>query len=536
MIIPLYNLQAHNVMTNVVVDAGTDAKVAKFMRRGLEVIGLAVLEPMEVWAGGIGTGPMMAAPGSARTSLDAPRPNTPGSSAVSLSSSGHPPPTTPQPAPIPPPTPTSAQQGNGAKRFFGKIFKKKDVPSHGSNPNSITSLVQVTSPLLHPDGDRALRTPTKRNSLLVPSFNGPEGSPQTPQNAQSPILQPQVLGVQPMLNARTYPPRGRPTAYIWTVSRWLKGSPESLLGGVKGILLSDRREEPIELESAVTVTFEWIRGKSGEKKRKRAANGTDATETEGATVSRRHSVALTASNSPSMTSLNDGQIPQQKARRKRSSIKGRASMDSQRARSSSPQNRGSIHTNTTTSEAGDDGDESDPEDSETPWTCNVIVKRNPDGGLRIRSQRSASVISPSSGTSSQTLTGLQSSPPQQIKVKVATVSPTPHHPKVVSLLKIPFPLPDIEVANVKLRKRIVTPAGVARPATSSGTPAKSPGIFGNKELGIGRSHSADSEGLILTAEEIKDIVATTGLWLVVREGMGGVGKVGRKGDGWKLRG
>jgi len=121
-------------------------------------------------------------------------------------------------------------------------------------------------------------------------------------------------------------------------------------------------------------------------------------------------------------------------------------------------------------------------------------------------------------------------------VKVATVSPTPHHPKVVSLLKIPFPLPDIEVANVKLRKRIVTPAGVARPATATGAPAKSPGIFGNKELGIGKSHAADSEGLILTAEEIKDIVATTGLWLVVREGMGGVGKVGRKGDGWKLRG
>ncbi len=30
MIIPLYNLQAHNVLTNVIVDAGTDAKIAKF--------------------------------------------------------------------------------------------------------------------------------------------------------------------------------------------------------------------------------------------------------------------------------------------------------------------------------------------------------------------------------------------------------------------------------------------------------------------------------------------------------------------------
>lgn len=49
MIIPLYNLQAHSVLTNVILDAGTDAKVAKFQRRGLEIIGLAVLEPVEVW-------------------------------------------------------------------------------------------------------------------------------------------------------------------------------------------------------------------------------------------------------------------------------------------------------------------------------------------------------------------------------------------------------------------------------------------------------------------------------------------------------
>jgi hypothetical protein len=43
-------------------------------------------------------------------------------------------------------------------------------------------------------------------------------------------------------------------------------------------------------------------------------------------------------------------------------------------------------------------------------------------------------------------------------------------------------------------------------------------------------------GLVLTAEEIKDVVASTALWLVVREAMGGVGKDKRKGDGWKLRG
>ena len=49
MIVPLYNLSAHNVMTNTVLDAGTDAKVAKLHKRGMEILALAVLECVEIW-------------------------------------------------------------------------------------------------------------------------------------------------------------------------------------------------------------------------------------------------------------------------------------------------------------------------------------------------------------------------------------------------------------------------------------------------------------------------------------------------------
>jgi hypothetical protein len=93
---------------------------------------------------------------------------------------------------------------------------------------------------------------------------------------------------------------------------------------------------------------------------------------------------------------------------------------------------------------------------------------------------------------------------------VAVLSPTPHHPKVIALLKIPFPLPDIEVDRV-----IVRPRSAMTPGTSA--------------------VSADG-GLVLTAEEIKDVISSTGLWLVVRESFGGVGKVSRKGDGWRIPG
>jgi len=50
-----------------------------------------------------------------------------------------------------------------------------------------------------------------------------------------------------------------------------------------------------------------------------------------------------------------------------------------------------------------------------------------------------------------------------------------------------------------------------------------------------RGKSRDTE-LALMAEEIKDVVTSTALWMTVREAMGGVGGDKRKADGWKLRG
>ena len=80
-------------MTNTILDAGTDAKVAKLTKRGMEIIGLAVLEPMEVWSGaGRGVSDGLLRVGS--KDLDAAHAHfddsvhTPTSSALSLSSAG----------------------------------------------------------------------------------------------------------------------------------------------------------------------------------------------------------------------------------------------------------------------------------------------------------------------------------------------------------------------------------------------------------------------------------------------------------------
>ena len=75
-----------------------------------------------------------------------------------------------------------------------------------------------------------------------------------------------------------------------------------------------------------------------------------------------------------------------------------------------------------------------------------------------------------------------------------------------------------EAARMKVLKRNGVPAGQ--------DPSRAP------------SSPSDAEpyhGITLSAEEIKDMVCSTGLWLVVREGFGGVGRVSRKGDGWRIR-
>lgn len=286
---------------------------------------------------------------------------------------------------------------------------------------------------------------------------------------------------------------------------------------------------PANVESLVEVRFEWCRGKSGKKKRGR----------EDRARSKRHSL-VTSSAGQSTTSFdhhNEGS-PQVAVRDFASTTKqkrlspgpadARRSIDSHRSEAASASvgasDEGHARASPPTT-AEDGGDESDPEDSETPWTCSLIVRRlNPS-----RLPHSPAADGAKGGSST-------------CKVKIAGVVPTPHHPKVVALLKVPFPLPDIEIERANVRKRIVTPAGVARPApasderpgTANGTGGSKKSFFGAKE-GAG-GNGSPAEGLILTAEEIKDVVSSTALWLVVREGFGGVGRVSRKGDGaWRIR-
>jgi len=108
-------------------------------------------------------------------------------------------------------------------------------------------------------------------------------------------------------------------------------------------------------------------------------------------------------------------------------------------------------------------DDSDPEDSETPWTCSVWVKK----------------------TGQRQLLG--------------TLTPAPHHPKVIAALKIPRSLETVSLAEVK-----VTGSSQGKVQAEMATRVR--------------------QEVCLTEENLKDVVCVTAMWLVAREEFGGLGR------------
>jgi hypothetical protein len=171
----------------------------------------------------------------------------------------------------------------------------------------------------------------------------------------------------------------------------------------------------------------------------------------------------------------------------------------------------------TTSEVGssagrlreeDDGDESEPEDSETPWTCTLVLSRVGEGG--------GGAMSPA--TAAATADGGRYQQPHTRTCSDVLADTAPSKSRCA--IKSALPASGYHCRSRQVCRRAVSPQGIARPSWN---------------LTIGGGGGDEPDGLVLTAEEIKDVVSSTGLWLVVRENIGGVGKISRKGDGWRIR-
>ncbi|KAF9481576.1 hypothetical protein BDN70DRAFT_991740 [Pholiota conissans] len=349
----------------------------------------------------------------------------------------------------------------------------------------------------------------------VPSSGAPSASGMT--SPLVAVLGPRVENPENVLHGQ------RALMYVWLVRRWLKRRPSAfgdagifgrgakslqppnLANGGHSQENSGSAGPPPLLYGGVEVRFEWKRARGKERGSKSVRRS-------------RRSRGGGADDGGAAESDDGGSVRNRDRTRDRTREREAAPLDGRERvkieeRRQKRMSTGSFST-TTASEEGDgslggrrlhremtvdEGDESDPEDSETPWVCTLKIRRS-----------AAAANNPSNA-------------PQVLRVKVGTLSPTPHHPKVVAMLKVPFPLPDVEVERMGVIRR----KGFPIPGEQPPTP----------QMGSFEDHPREPyNGITLTAEEIKDMVCSTGLWLVVREGFGGVGRVSRKGDGWRLRG
>lgn len=533
-IVPLYNLAVHNVVQpTIVTDAGTDSKVAKFLKRSLDISGVGILEPSEIW---LPLHNSSAMPGnSPRPSFDpaGPRIARPASmiSNMSLLSPAVTRVEDPKRASVEAkPLKLEVRQDDGPKKFFGKIFRKR-VSAEPLAERRASIAASKSTTLLASEAGSSLKVPATPPQPAV-HFNGGEHSSQVghPTFGLAPAMLarssssthldqngaivgltadvPKPVGYESeeMRLSRS----GRPIGYTWTVRRWAKKNTEGWAAHIVAAAAAglDMVANSIPGDGADEVVFEWIKmrvspsteGAIAALRRHPASDGADLTKR------RRSNAKGTPSpspgGSPTGSRVNLAQPGPGRASRQGSLAveavsnahhleagtakrKGPASPSPNRrvspprvsptAASSDDVSSGDADVNLDTdrlpavhepelSFLDDDGYDSDPEDSETPWVCSVWVKRTGQRQL------------------------------------LATLTPAPHHPKVIAVLRIPNQLKGVSLTDLP-----------------SNPPPQ------------GRTAQSDlaarvRDEVCLTEENLKDVVSVTAMWLVAREEFSGFGR------------
>ncbi|KAM6492971.1 hypothetical protein JOM56_011105 [Amanita muscaria] len=269
--------------------------------------------------------------------------------------------------------------------------------------------------------------------------------------------------------------------YVWLARKWMKRRPSPpqqinhkqentrfglglpIGGSGKGLGLDTTwvhsfKGHEFGVEETVEVRLEWKRGSIGTNLKKKqndvsndgaAAGAEEDAECRKRRNEERRSHSRQREEPKAATRVETIDVGSVERNRKRSS----SSISSARA----AVKRWSLlshQSRSTASEDGDGdedlGDESDPEDSETPWVCTLKVRRTNIAAAK-EVGRGRSKGKAAGGGSEDTVNNWENK--QVLKIKVGTLSPTPHHPKVVAMLKVPFPLPDVQVERLEAVKR-----------------------------------------------------------------------------------
>ncbi|KAL7424088.1 hypothetical protein Q5752_001673 [Cryptotrichosporon argae] len=559
-IIPLYNLAVHNVMQPTsVTDAGTDMKVAKFLKRNLEINGVGILEPAEVWHpypvshagspaasddghnfGGRRPASVYSALSPAATRVAGEESKRSSLDIKHLKLDG------------------LVSEDGATKKFFGKMFKKRSS-ADAAAPSSLSLLnkkspsksfsstdradvrasVPLPQPAIHVRGASAnivvdtttLTTATtgyptfglapwviqRRTSGTVVDLNGAIVGLTTPPTDTEDC---EPFGV---------PPSSRPVGYTWTVRKWSKRNTEGWAASLVAAAAAGLEfvASPSTGDAADDVVFEWVklRGAAaamGSDMGRRNSMSSRAPRSRPTSVqplprrvsddavadspggsrtsltlkppSRRSASPLPPStvvtpsspNMPLPASPNPSFDPRPGPVRRASAS---ATTSPGPSRPSSPRRTATGADDATslapTDDAADD-DESDPEDSETPWTCSVWVRRTGERQL------------------------------------LATLRPAPHHPKVIGVLSIPQAIHSVALARARARPG--HGAGTTSPRAGAGAGTATASARGKEAERVERVASRVHEEVALTEENLKDVVCVTAMWLVAREEFGGLGK------------
>lgn len=409
------------------------------------------------------------------------------------------------------------QEGEGGrtKQLLGKIFRKKGAQELEPTKTALSRMISPTpsyvsyngapppnpghsmpNPVVHVKAPSTTTTPTaaeaQGHAIGPPTFGTAplvihrrsSGTNITAEGAVTGLTGPVSLGIclsnssalsadhctaLPML------PSTRPIGYTWTVRKWAKKNTDGWAAhlGAAAAAGLDMVNGALTGEADNEVVFEWVKMRG-------------ASNAAGSTVMRRYSHAGTIASSCraysrsrasgtvgpegdavslTETTPTDGLAP---LKRSASPLSTASPLPSPKldarpepvrrvSASTSPVSRNDSSSETELTL--DEGEDSDPEDSETPWACSIWVKR----------------------TGQRQLLG--------------TLTPAPHHPKVVGILKIPMVLDSIALTNVR-----------------------------GREGKHAEMASRVREGVALTEENLKDVVCVTAMWLVAREEFGGLGR------------
>jgi hypothetical protein len=306
-----------------------------------------------------------------------------------------------------------------------------------------------------------------------------------------------------------------PVGYSWTVRKWAKRNTEGWAAKVAAAG-SDLVSNLLPTDGADDVVFEWVKLRVSPN-----SNGSEAllkkhmaAEHIGLRRKRRPSnpASLRPSPAGSNTSLGltrrktenllaldgvqQGPPPAKSKLFRRSSISSRpptapvinvpvpeVALPSMSEESRSPVSTRESEESApggTESVVDDESYDSDPEDSETPWQCSVWVKKTGKRQL------------------------------------IATLTPAPHHPKVIGILRIPM-----HVRTISLTPK-VTNNGVSLPNFANfANNIANLGNNNNNSNGNGNNQNQNDTEIELTEENIKDVISVTAMWLVAREDFGG---------------